>query len=400
MATASALGPTPPAQYTGCHSHGEDLFCYGPDAEETLFSPEEPTATTATRVPSAEQNEEPSTGGLLTLLSFPRHCLEPGEVEGSSAGVSADCTKVDRSYDMGIRIGTLFVMLATSSIAVFGPILLVRFANVRPGGYIFTILKQFGTGVIISTAFIHLLTHAELMFSNECLGVLKYEATTTSIVVAGAFLTFLLQYTSFRLFEARSRNLASKSDDGHAGSINGDSSEESSQTHVRVKEQVPNMDDPLSVMILEMGIIFHSAVIGVTLVVAGDYFYKILLVVIIFHQMFEGLALGVRISKLSAVRLRIKLLMASAFALITPIGMAIGLGVLNSFNGKDKATIIAIGTLDAFSAGILVWTGFIQMWSNDWMYGDLRNAGFVQTCLGMLALVSGLIAVSVLGKWA
>lgn len=40
-------------------------------------------------------------------------------------------------------------------LAVFGPIFLVRFAHVRPSGYIFTVLKQFGTGVIISTAFVH-----------------------------------------------------------------------------------------------------------------------------------------------------------------------------------------------------------------------------------------------------
>ncbi|KAI4168709.1 MAG: hypothetical protein LQ343_006213 [Gyalolechia ehrenbergii] len=238
------------------------------------------------------------------------------------------------------------------------------------------------------------------MFTNECLGELKYEATTTAIVVAGAFLTFLLQYTSFRVYEARSRTVASKSGGDRTESTNGDTSDRSSQTHVQVKEHMPRLDDPLSVLILEMGIIFHSAIIGVTLVVAGDSFYKILLVVIIFHQMFEGLALGVRISKLSTVRLRNKLLMASAFALITPLGMAIGLGVLDSFNGNDKATIIAIGTLDAFSAGILVWTGFIQMWSNDWMYGDLKDAGVVQTCLGMFALVSGLVAMSVLGKWA
>lgn len=26
MVTASALGPTPPTQYTGCHSHGEELY--------------------------------------------------------------------------------------------------------------------------------------------------------------------------------------------------------------------------------------------------------------------------------------------------------------------------------------------------------------------------------------
>ena len=141
-------------------------------------------------------------------------------------------------------------------------------------------------------------------------------------------------------------------------------------------------------------------VIGVTLVVAGDSFYKILVVVIIFHQMFEGLALGVRIAHLSSISLLKKLLMGSGFALITPLGMAIGLGVLDSFNGNDKATIIAIGTLDAFSAGILLWTGFIQMWSFDWLYGDLRDAGGVQTGLGMFALVAGLVVMSVLGKWA
>ncbi|KAL9015978.1 MAG: hypothetical protein Q9185_006656 [Variospora sp. 1 TL-2023] len=290
---------------------------------------------------------------------------------------------------------------APESIAVFGPIVLVRFAHVRPSGYIFTVLKQFGTGVIISTAFIHLYTHADLMFANECLGGLQYEATTSAIVVAGAFLTFLLQYTSFRLYDARSRTVASsQSDMGHPESMNGDVSDKSSQTNVQVKEHVPRMDDPLSVLILEAGIIFHSAIIGVTLVVAGDSFYRILVVVIIFHQMFEGLALGVRISNLNSVPTWKKLLMASAFALITPLGMAIGLGALNSFNGNDRSTIIAIGTLDAFSAGILVWTGFVQMWSHDWMYGELRDAGAVQTGLGMFALVAGLVAMSVLGKWA
>ncbi|KAI4091144.1 MAG: hypothetical protein LQ344_004257 [Seirophora lacunosa] len=245
-----------------------------------------------------------------------------------------------------------------------------------------------------------LLTHADLMFANECLGTLQYEATTTAIVIAGAFLTFLLQYTSLRLYEARSRSVASMSGVSHTESMNGDTLDKSRQSNVPVKEHVPRMDDPLSVFTLEMGIIFHSAIIGVTLVVAGDSFYRILLVVIIFHQMFEGLALGVRISNLSTISMRKKLLMASAFALITPLGMAIGIGMLNSFNGNDKATIIAIGTLDAFSAGILAWTGFVQMWSHDWMYGELRDASLLQTLLGMFALVSGLVAMSVLGKWA
>lgn len=97
------------------------------------------------------------------------------------------------------------------------------------------------------------------MFANECLGTLQYEATTTAIVIAGAFLTFLLQYTSLRLYEARSRSVASMSGASHTESMNGDTLDKSRQSNVPVKEHVPRMDDPLSVFTLEMGIIFHSA---------------------------------------------------------------------------------------------------------------------------------------------
>ncbi|KAL8886129.1 MAG: hypothetical protein Q9215_006117 [Flavoplaca cf. flavocitrina] len=357
MVTAGAIEDPPPAQYTGCHSHGEELFCYGPDSEETLFAPEAAAAAIQTGASSEGQEEESSSEGRnCHFHAGVEHCLEPGETEGGLSASAAACEKIDRSYDMPIRIGTLF-----------------------------------------------LLTHAELMFKNPCLGPLKYEATTTAIVMAGAFLTFLLQYSSFRLTDARSRTVLSKSDSQHAESINGDTSVKSSQSPaptVLHNHRMPKLDDPLSVLILEAGIIFHSAIIGVTLVVAGDSFYRILVVVIIFHQMFEGLALGVRISHLTTTAMLKKLLMGSAFALITPLGMAIGLGVLDTFNGKDRSTIIAIGTLDAFSAGILLWTGFVQMWSFDWLYGDLRDAGAVKTGLGMFALISGMVLMSLLGKWA
>ncbi|KAL8685840.1 MAG: hypothetical protein Q9224_005648, partial [Gallowayella concinna] len=435
MVTGS-IGPTPPASYTGCHSHGDEL-----SSSDFASDPIKKRPCSLPRLRQQHRQQGPLPQGRVAdplgagiaiftqESSWSLHAdsftkLADGSTHEGIAlnrerpreAQQATCNKVDRSYNMDIRIGTLFVMLVTSSIGrkpvcwwnrtiidrttgVFGPILLVRFAHVHPSGILFTVIKQFGTGIIISTAFIHLLTHAELMFGNECLGELKYEATTTAIAVAGAFLTFLLQYTSFRFYTARSKVV--KSAAGPVESANGDSSDKSSQTHVpMMQDHMPKLDDPLSVLILEMGIIFHSAIIGVTLVVAGDSFYKILVVVIIFHQMFEGLALGARISNLSTVSLGKKLLMGSAFAIITPLGMAIGLGVLNSFNGNDKATIVAIGTLDAFSAGILIWAGLIQMWAFDWLYGDLKEAGLVQTCLGMFSLVSGLVVMSVLGKWA
>lgn len=93
--------------------------------------------------------------------------------------------------------------------------------------------------------------------------------------------------------------------------------------------------------------------------------------------------------------------MAAAFTLITPLGMAIGIGVLDQFNGNNPSTVIAIGTLDALSAGILLWVGVVDMWARDWMWegGDMAQSGFVKTVVGGGALVAGMALMSLLGRW-
>ena len=142
--------------------------------------------------------------------------------------------------------------------------------------------------------------------------------------------------------------------------------------------------------------------IGIVLVVAGDSFFVTLFIVIIFHQMFEGFALGTRIAALprSTTTRLTKLIMAAVFALITPIGMAIGLGVLDRFNGNDKETILALATLDSISAGILVWVGLVDMLAHDWIFGYLKNARPLKVAVGMGGLLAGMILMSLLGKWA
>ena len=92
--------------------------------------------------------------------------------------------------------------------------------------------------------------------------------------------------------------------------------------------------------------------------------------------------------------------MAGAFAVVTPIGMAIGIGVLEHFNGNDKSTLVALGTLNALSAGILVWVGVVEMWAKDWMYGPLAHSNVTKTASGLFSLVLGMVVMSLLGKWA
>ena len=175
---ATATGEIP-AQYTGCHSHGSETYCLDPAGEEVAVLAEGA---------SAEENQH------CHFHAGVEHCVGAG---GEAAEV--DCGLRERDYNIGLRVGTLFVILVTSAIGVFLPMALQKLPLGKFSATGLMVVKQFGTGVIISTAFIHLYTHAELMFQNQCVGELGYEATTSAVVMAGLFLSFLVEYIGMRL---------------------------------------------------------------------------------------------------------------------------------------------------------------------------------------------------------
>jgi len=81
-----------------------------------------------------------------------RHCVGTGEPESEAA---IDCGVRTREYNVGLRVGTIFVIMVTGGIGVFAPMLLHRlpFRALNRTGI--SIVKQFGTGVILATALIH-----------------------------------------------------------------------------------------------------------------------------------------------------------------------------------------------------------------------------------------------------
>ncbi|KAJ4170805.1 high-affinity Zn(2+) transporter zrt1 [Fusarium falciforme] len=445
-----------PSKYTDCHSHGSEMYCVDSDGEDVAVQAEgaeseedhdheeeghehtEEEGHDHEETEEGHEHEEEETAEAdenehCHFHAGVEHCTGGSHSEsesseaGSSSSSSSSCQPRRRDYNIGLRVGLLFVILATSAIGVFGPILLHKMMPTKLN-LVLIVLKQFGTGIIISTAFVHLFTHAFLMFSNECIGELGYEATTSAIVMAGLFLSFLVEYIGHRVVLAKTKASAALS-----------STE---------RKSVFLSTEVLSILVMEAGIIFHSLLIGLTLVVSGDEYFITLFIVILFHQMFEGIALGSRIATIgtaadaqvvtaarpsqetssaqdsdkapcpaettsceevappTGLTLRKKLGLAALFAFTTPIGMAIGIGVLQQFNGNDKSTIIAIGTLDALSAGILVWVGLVEMWAADWMTGnhgqkaELADADILTTVLAFTGLVAGLVVMSLLGKWA
>ncbi|KAL2063756.1 hypothetical protein VTL71DRAFT_5561 [Oculimacula yallundae] len=399
-----------PESYKDCHSHGSEIFCVASDGTEVEIALEGAEHTEGAGHDDHGHEGEAGAGAE----GGKGNCHFHGTVEHCTGGSAtpATCERVDRDYNIGLRVGLIFVILVTSGFAVFAPMLIERFSKMTLNSIVFTILKQFGTGIIVSTAFVHLLTHAEMQFANECLGELIYEGTTTAIAMAGVFLSFLVEYIGTRLVARRNAGVLPAADaeqyseTSPKGSTHANHPAPAAQDtsiaalgHAHSSGMHP--DSHFSVAVMESGIVFHSILIGITLNVTPNSYFTTLFIVIIFHQMFEGLALGTRIAGLKgSTSFLTKTLMAGIFTLITPIGMAIGVGVLKHFNGNDPATIVAIGTLDALSAGILLWVGLVEMLAHDWMGGDMARAGLMKTIIGGFSLLAGLVLMSVLGKWA
>ena len=120
--------------------------------------------------------------------------------------------------------------------------------------------------------------------------------------------------------------------------------------------------------ILEFGVIFHSVIIGLTLSTTGADF-NTLFVVIIFHQMFEGLGLGSRLAILPFAKgSRLPWFLAIAYAIVTPLGMAIGLGVRTTYDSASQTALLVSGSLDAISSGILLYTGLVELLAHEFLF--------------------------------
>jgi zinc transporter 1/2/3 len=157
-----------------------------------------------------------------------------------------------------------------------------------------------------------------------------------------------------------------------------------------------------AVFILEFGVIFHSIFVGLTLAVSGDEFIT-LYVVLVFHQTFEGLGLGARLAEVPWPKSKrwTPYLLGLGYGISTPIAIAVGLGVRTTFAPGSQTTLIVNGVFDSISAGILIYTGLVELMAHEFMFSPYMQKGPVSRTLyafGLMMLGAGLM--SLLGYWA
>jgi len=149
-----------------------------------------------------------------------------------------------------------------------------------------------------------------------------------------------------------------------------------------------------------ISVVFYAGIfIGITLGISSNTgTVQALMIALFFHQGNEGLALGVLFVKAGYGRLEYMLL-AAAFIIVTPLGVAIGIGVSSSYNGESKAALGTEGVFDAVSAGILIYNGLCDLIVPTFSDDDLPQSWMLQVC-GFGSLYSGAAIMALIGKWA
>ncbi|KAG8809883.1 high-affinity Zn(2+) transporter zrt1 [Serendipita sp. 399] len=395
---------------------------------------------------------------------------EPVEVPVEEGGCNPERLTLDDHRSL--RIAAIFIILLSSAIGAFFPLFAKR--SLRLPRPVYEFAKYFGSGVIIATAFIHLLTPGFEALGSPCLtGAWTVYPWAAAISMASVFFIFFLELFAFRWGTSRLQKsdslpydthghshgvagthaahgpepdqpILESPDPKHTGSaaVRGHHEDHSKQPihrahagttgrreHATVAEDA--LSQAVSILILEFGVIFHSFIIGMTLAVSSEFVP--LLIVLVFHQFFEGLGLATRLAHLvlppssSAQQTRVKTerdvesvhsasstpltlpfmnrffpwIGAAAYSLTTPLGIAIGLGVQSTYSPDTATASIVSGIFDSFSSGILLYTGLVELLAHEFLFSRTmreKSTAQVAYACGWMLLGAGLMAL--LGRWA
>lgn len=110
---------------------------------------------------------------------------------------------VSEDYNVSLHIGAVFILLVASALGVLLPSmsatvqrgflsLLGRKESSNCSSHVIFALKYFGGGIILATAFIHLLSEARMYIDSPCLDGLQFGATSEAVSMAAVWLMFVL----------------------------------------------------------------------------------------------------------------------------------------------------------------------------------------------------------------
>ncbi|TPX72870.1 hypothetical protein SpCBS45565_g00066 [Spizellomyces sp. 'palustris'] len=358
-------------------------------------------------------------------------------MDAQSGAADLCAAEVEGEYNMPLHIAAIFIIMALSFRGTMLPILGRRTAKEKVGKLLsvvagnadyehhlshrlqfgklpFQCLKLFGAGVILSTAFIHMLMPAQMQLTDTCLPAhfQLYSAWAGAIALLGAFFAHFMQYSAIQILHHGKHKTSDTPTTACAKDVRTRTLEEG-QPEPCIMHQYSNShaddahvhslilaDAEKTVMtyVLELGIASHSVIIGVTLGAAREEF-KGLFIALCFHQFFEGLALSIVVMDADLKKKLIAIGMVLFYSLTTPVGIIIGIALNHTYHENATQALISTGVLDALSAGILLYDGLVNIVVPHFQAQTLRTAS-KETLFHFFFLWLGALAMAIIGRWA
>ncbi|KAL1559915.1 synaptonemal complex protein zip1 [Salvia divinorum] len=342
---------------------------------------------------------------LLLLLLLPQVSADCGGNDDDQA------VRHNHTEALRYKLGSIGSVLCSGAIGVSLPILGRRFEVLRPENDVFFMIKAFAAGVILATGFVHILPDAFRSLSSPCLGenpwgkfpfagfVAMMAAIGTLVVDTVA--TSFYKSTHFDKSKLVDEEASGDSHDGHVHVHT-----HSTHGHAHGAAAAPSHDMSVSDLVrqriisqvLEVGIVVHSVIIGVSLGASESVeTIKPLLAALSFHQFFEGMGLGGCISQAKFKSVTTTIMMMF-FSVTTPVGIAVGIGISSVYEENSPKALIVEGILNSASAGILVYMALVDLLAADFM--NPRMQSNVRLQLGAhISLLLGAGSMSFLAKW-
>ena len=253
--------------------------------------------------------------------------------------------------------------------------------------------------MVLATGFIHILPAAMEALTDDCLpnSWKAYDAFAGLFAMLAALVMQLIEYIAHQQYRSINNKQIFGSSD-----VNATATDDLPGHCHGLGFQYDNETTKISTYLLELGIALHSVLIGLALGTATDEFVA-LFIALCFHQFFEGMAVGAQIARLDRISLRSGLFMILFFALTTPVGIAIGIGVQSkAYNPKSVASLLVSGILDWISGGILIYVALVNLISNEMGCGaqTFHSHSKRLKFLYHVAMYAGAGTMAIVGLWA
>ncbi|XP_050370046.1 fe(2+) transport protein 1-like [Argentina anserina] len=335
------------------------------------------------------------------------------ESESEECGSETANVCVNKTKALPLKIIAIASILVTSMIGVSLPLLTRSVPALHPDGNIFVVVKCFAGGIILGTGFMHVLPDSFETLSSICLPDKPWHKFPFSgfFAMLSAIVTMMVDSMGTSIYSRRSKAGVNPDTDGVTATDGdqelavaaGGHGHFHSQNHQVVKGSGEGESQltrfRVVAMVLELGIIVHSVVIGLSLGATNNTCtIKGLVAALCFHQMFEGMGLGGCILQ-ARYKFMKNAVMVFFFSATTPFGILLGMAISNTYKENSPKALATVGLLDACSAGLLIYMALVDLLSVDFMGPKLQRSIKLQI-KSYMATILGAGCMSLLAKWA